>query len=411
MKAMHAFFAGGALMAAVAGATPVVSNVQVTQGGDRTVTVRYALAGAPAVVTMNVQTNDGAGGWADIGGGNVWSQSRSGAWSPSGDVFGRVEGDGAHAFTWRPDRSWPDRMLAAGEARIVVTAWAPEDAPDYLSVDLASGAAGWYPSADYVPGGVLANESYRTTSLLLRRIHARGIPWTMGNMLEKDRRADREDVHGVTLTNDYYVGVFEVTQRQWREMDGTLPSALTDRHDLRPMHYVSYEDVRDKGAAANAWPAPPHADSWLGRLRARTGVDFDLPGEAEWEFACRAGTIEGQWNNGVGYGSGYCGRFELNCGDEKSAICGTYAPSLWGLYDMHGNVLEWCLDWGRKDIAALNGAVNVEQDPAVGAMRVIRGGGWSMHSSYMRSSFRAWNRTTTRDQAYGFRVACRAGLK
>ena len=412
MKAMNAFCAGVALMAAAAGATPVVSNVQVTQGADRTVTVRYALAGAPAVVTMNVQTNDGAGGWADIGGANVWSRNRSGAWSPSGDVFGRVEGDGAHAFTWKPDRSWPDRRLAAGEARIVVTAWAPEDAPDYLSVDLASGAAGWYPSADYVPGGVLSNESYRTTSLLLRRMHARGIPWTMGNMLEKDRRADREDVHAVTLTNDYYVGVFEVTQRQWREGGGTLPSALTDRHDLRPMQYVSYEDVRDKGAAASAWPSPPHAESWLGRLRVRTGVDFDLPGEAEWEFACRAGTIEGHWNTGVRYADTYhCGRYDQNHGDATTAVCGSYEPSLWGLYDMHGNVLEWCLDWGRKDIAALNGAVNVEQDPSVGAMRVIRGGGWNMPSGYMRSSFRAWNRATTRVADYGFRVACRAGLK
>jgi len=405
-------FVLAALAASVAGATPVVSDVRVSQSSDRVVTVRYALAGAPAIVTMNVQTNAGDGTWADIGGGNVWSQSASGVWSPSGDVFGRVEGDGAHAFTWRPDRSWPDRKLAAGEARIVVTAWAPEDAPDYLSVELKDGgAAGWYPSADYVPGGVLSNAAYRTTSLLMRRIHARGIPATMGSALEIDRRADREDIHTATLTNDYYIGVFEVTQRQWREAGGTTPSALTDVHDLRPVAYVSYEDVRDKGDAAHAWPAPPHADSWLGRLRARTGVDFDLPGEAQWEFACRAGTPEGHWNTGARYGTGYCGRHNLNCGSEKSAVCGTYAPSRWGTYDMHGNVLEWCLDWGRFDIASLEGAVNAEQDPRIGAMRVIRGGGWSMHSSYMRSAFRAWNRPTTRDQAYGFRVACRAGLK
>ena len=411
---MKRTLAGMAVVAALtASATPIVSNVRVAQSESRLVTVNYALAGAPAVVTMNVQTNAGDGAWIDIGGEHVWSLHHD-TWSPAGDVFRRVEADGEHAFTWRPDRSWPDLKLAAGATRIVVTAWAPEDAPDYMSIELRqNGDVGYYPSADYVPGGVLSNEAYRTTSLLLRRIHARGVPWTMGNQFESDRRADREDVHTVTLTNDYYLGVFEITQRQWTSVGANLRHTIVDLHDMRPMTYVSYDDIRDRGNAANAWPAEPGQDSWLDRARKMVGLALELPSEAEWEFACRAGMPEGYWGSGTRYGNGYEGRYDRNRGDETTAICGSYRPNRFGLYDMHGNVLEWCLDWGRLDISALNGAVNVEQDAHsdVRGKRIIRGGGWSMASSFMRSSFRAWNFPNYQVDSYGFRVACRAGLK
>ena len=421
--------AGAALLAAV----PEVSGVTMAQSLDRLVTITYTLADAPAVVTVDVQTNATGGTWVSIGGEAVWNAT--------GDVWKKVE-TGARTITWRPDLSWPDHKVADGGARAVVTAWALDNTPDYMAVDISSAAQPntqtYYPAADFVPGGV-TNGLYKTTMLLMRKIMAKDVKWTMGSVAESGRNASREGTHQVTLTNNYYFGVYPVTQTQWQLITGYNPSNFTSENTMRPVEKVSYTDVRQgKGTASAAaaatggvYPAEPYGDSFLGLLRRKTELDFDLPSDAQWEFAARAGHGEGYWGDGspIQISSNKdtnldkLGRYQFNggktgtdsntnpaanCGVANgTAIVGSYAPNSWGLYDVHGNVWEHCLDCFADNISALNGAVNT----ASGTDRARRSGSWNNAATYCRSACRYNFSPTGRSADVGLRVACTAGLR
>ena len=246
------------LMAAV----PEVSAATMVQAMDRLVTITYTLADAPAVVTLDVQTNyteNGETKWASIGGAAVANAQ--------GDVWKQVA-TGSRTITWRPDLSWPDHKIADGGARAVVTAWALDNTPDYMVVDI-SGAAQpntqkYYPSVDFLPGGILGNDDYRTTSLVMRKIMAKDVEWTMGSTtLETNNRADREATHKVTLTNNYYVGVFQITQAQWALIQTNRPTPSYFNNPayraMRPVEQVSYNEIRNAANSATAntaydWP-------------------------------------------------------------------------------------------------------------------------------------------------------------
>ena len=434
---------------AVAAAVPQVTNVTMAQAsGGRTVTISYTLTDAPAVVTLEVQTNANTSavaddpGWTSIGGEAVCNAQ--------GDVWKRVE-TGSRTITWRPDQSWPDHVIANGGARAKVTAWALDNTPDYMVVDISAAAQPntqkYYPAVDFLPGafagqtGAITNNiDYRTTRLVMRKVMAKDVEWTMGSTpQESPRDAAKEATHTVQLTNNYYIGVFEVTQTQWSLIDGDFPSYFTTERALRPIEQVSYNRIRmankSNAAASGApdWPAPPFADSFLGRLNARTGLDFDLPSEAQWEFACRAGNGDGRWGDGSDMLSvanetnlSRLGRYNRNGGYLKpgtwsdpratwgvtngTAACGSYLPNSWGIYDMHGNVREWCLDLGNNDISSLRGAIYV--DPGR-TNAVCRGGTFMDDRQNCRPAFRA---SVPRNNTYytngnGFRVACTAGLQ
>jgi formylglycine-generating enzyme required for sulfatase activity len=211
--------------------------------------------------------------------------------------------------------------------------------------------------------------------MVFRRIPAG--TFTMGSPEDELGRHSDETQHEVTLTQDFYIGVFEVTQRQWERVMGDWPSFFNNAsyRESRPVERVSYNMIRGSSAGAG-WPANNNvdADSFMGRLRARTGRTFDLPTESQWEYAGRAGTTTAlnsgynltnmwsdahldvlgrYWENG---GSGYTQNGNTSVATAKA---GTYLPNAWGLYDIHGNVREWCLDW----------------DPGnEGSYRVFRGG-------------------------------------
>ena len=435
---------------------PEVSDVTMTQSATRRVTITYRLSDAPAVVTLDIQTNANTSaaaddpGWTSIGGRNICNAQ--------GDVWKKVSGKDTYTITWQPDRVWTDAegegfKIAANGARARVTAWPVDNTPDYMAVDLtATGGADtqtYYPAADFVPGGV-TNGLYKTTKLLMRKIMAKGVEWTMGSVAESGRNATRETTHQVKLDANYYIGVYPVTQTQWQQVTGYNPSNFTTDRTMRPVEKVSYTDIRQgKGTASTAasatggvYPAEPYGDSFLGLLRTKTDIDFDLPSEAQWEFAARAGNGEGYWGDGSAMrissnkdaGLDLLGRYQYNGGKigtnsgtnpaadceptNGTAIVGSYAPNAWGLYDMHGNVWEWCLDWFADDITAHGGKVNI--DPATpantlsgasGANRVVRGGSWDTAAGFCRPAFRIYITPTNRINVGGFRVVCTAGLQ
>ena len=444
--------ASAAFVTQFAGAVPVVSSVDMNQS-SKTVVITYTLSGEDAVVTLDVQTNANTSaatddpGWTSIGGAAVCNAQ--------GDVWKKVE-TGSRRITWRPDQSWPDHVIANGGARAVVTAWSLDNTPNYMAVDVSAGAQPntqtYYPAADFVPGGV-SNSLYKTTMLLMRKIMAKDVKWTMGSTtLETKRTSWCEATHQVTLTNNYYIGVYEVTQTQWDLIQPSrlAPSYFNNVADraMRPVEQVCYNEIRNaaNSTTANAaynWPANPNPDSFLGKLRTKTGIDFDLPSEAQWEFAARAGNGDTKWGDGSSIlnentdaNLNRLGRYEStggrvwdgtsfsdpakSCGAENAtAIVGSYAPNSWGLYDMAGNVWEPCLDWREDNITANDGKVNIDPlapektlSGASGEYRVIKGGGWYFGASACRPAYRALNGNPSEQSGgNGLRVVCLAGLQ
>ena len=307
----------------------------------------------------------------------------------------------------------------------------------YMAVDVSKGpAASSYPvryfaTAEDVPGGV-TNDLYKTTSILMRRIPSG--TFTMGSPEEELGRFDNETRRQVTLTQYFYIGVFQVTQKQWERVMGNWPSHFNNAsyRDSRPVERVSYYEIREnplpviddwrKGSAISPnWPdsSQVHADSFMGKLRAKTGLaTLDLPTEAQLEYACRAGTttalISGKnltddrncrnmseagryyYNHPGGYSSSSSA--STDCGTAK---VGSYLPNVWGLYDMHGNVWEWCLDWYKASPPGTTNPVGA----ASGAARVLRGGGWHSLARNCRSAFRGGYPPSLRHYYHGFRLS------
>jgi len=432
-----------ALTVSAALALPVAENVTFTQDNANLVTITYTLTEVPAIVTLDIQTNVTGDVWASIGNDNIVPGLVS-----SSEANRKVSGSGTHTIKWKPYRSWPSEDgsgdLASGKIRAVVTAWTLDNPPDYMVVDISTAAKPntwrYYPDADSVPGGVLGNEAYRRTALLMRKIFAKDVVWTMGSVGEDGRNAN-ETSRVVALTNDYYMAVFETTQEQWRQVMGDWPAAMgpgsytfLNTREMRPAQNISYNEIRTSGVVdtynvGNEFPNPPHDNSFLGKLKTRTGIDFDLPSEAQWEFACRAGNGEGYWNNGAIYmGSTMPGRHLDNGGrggsdgsvgpEAGTAICGSYEPNSWGLYDMHGNVAELCIDWYQALVPADIGA-RPNINPANPAQcldgttfannympKTKRGGSFGHGAYHARSAARNADSANTRYYNFGCRVIC-----
>ena len=147
----------------------------------------------------------------------------------------------------------------------------------------------------------------------------------------------------------------------------------------------------------------------------KAGLGLRLPTEAEWEYACRAGTQTAYfWGNALNgdkancHGNYPCGTTTKGRYLQKTTPVGSYAPNAWGLYDMHGNVLEWCADWYES---YPSGAVTDPPGPAAGGSRVLRGGGWYGDARYCRSALRDYDDPADGVNYLGFRPCSSAGLQ
>ncbi|NBS91600.1 formylglycine-generating enzyme family protein, partial [bacterium] len=193
---------------------------------------------------------------------------------------------------------------------------------------------------------------------------------------------DDETQHEVTLTKPFYMGKYEVTQEQWESVMGNNPSSRTKGAKL-PVTDVSWEDCQE----------------FIKKLNAKTKGGYRLPTEAEWEYSCRAGT-----STAYSFGNNLM-KADANYDDSKigkPVAVGSYKPNAFGLYDMHGNVWEWCEDWHSE---YPTGAVTDTAGPLTGNGRVLRGGSFGYLVSWARSSYRAYGTAASRNVYGGFRLA------
>ena len=404
------FLAAAVLPAIVSGNEIAISDVSLSQSDSRLVTVSYKLGSNPAIVTVDFLTN----------GVSIGEENFS---NVSGDVNRLVtETDGLRTIKWQPRNSWPGYTNGCFSAK--VTAHPLEDPPDYMVVSLGDETApdiAYYVSTNAFPEGGLTNDIYRTSRLVMRRIRAAGVRWRMGAVAEdySDATKDvslsvRENAHYVTLSEDYFIGIYEITQAQGAKFGGK-GSGFTGYADspLRPSSDIPYQTIRGSGTGNGH---TVKSGSALYKLRTLTGIDFDLPTSAQWEYACRAGTTSLLYTgkalvNANVFEIGWIyGNSEIN-GERTAQVVGQKKPNDWGLYDMLGNSREWCLDWycgtpSSDDVVDPMG-------PATGSDRVLRGGDYSRNIKNFRpaASYFIGDSEDRRGNQHGFRVVCPVVLK
>lgn len=220
-----------------------------------------------------------------------------------------------------------------------------------------------------------------TNKLGIEFVLVEGGTFSMGS---NDGESDEKPVHTVTVS-DFYIGRYEVTQREWKSVMGNNPSSF--KGDDLPVESVSWNDVQE----------------FIKKLNELTGENYRLPTEAEWEYAARGGT---NWQDNYIYsGSNNVGDaawYSSNSSNTTHTV-GTKQPNQLGIYDMSGNVWEWCSDWyGNYNSTPQNNPAGATS----GSYRVSRGGSWLSDASYCRVAYRNDDTPDFRSLYLGFRLAC-----
>jgi formylglycine-generating enzyme required for sulfatase activity len=217
----------------------------------------------------------------------------------------------------------------------------------------------------------------------------------MGSPESEEGRKENETQHEVTISKDYYLGVTEVTQAQYEKVIGKNPSYYqgaivgNENADL-PVEQVSWDDAVEFCKKLSELPE-----------EIKAGRVYRLPTEAQWEYACRAGSKTAySFDDEEGLLPEH-GWFNRNSSNRTHTV-GLLEPNAWGLYDMHGNVWEWCSDWYEE---YPKGAVGDPTGPSKGAHRVFRGGSWSDVAASCGSGDRSWDDPSFRGSILGFRLA------
>lgn len=278
--------------------------------------------------------------------------------------------------------------------------------PRYMVVDLTSNSTGDSCAVSYLSEAPESGwtDEYKTDKLVLRWV-APG-EFVMGSPKDEFARFEpHETQHGVVLSKGFWIGVFKCTQAQWKNVMGEN-SGGGERGKM-PKARVSYVDLRGNQKGLS-WPEVGEVDesSFFGALQAKTGLKFDLPTDAQWEYACRAGTTNALYN----------GASLQKRGHDESIDClarhfspspvpvGSLLPNPLGLYDMYGNGWEWIRDRCVGDLGTARVVDPV--GPAVGDARVARSCGWGNNAYCCRSANRHFGDPKSRYFDYGFRIGC-----
>jgi formylglycine-generating enzyme required for sulfatase activity len=261
-------------------------------------------------------------------------------------------------------------------------------------------------------GGASAAGQVMTNSFGMKMAYVPAGKFQMGSPSAEAERTDEELLHEVTISQPFYMGIYEVTQRQFQALLPAPRPIFTPQRGGGPDHPM--ENLR--------WDQAVAFCQALSNLpgEQKTGRHYRLPTEAEWEYACRAGTTtpfafgkslsskQANFNGLFPYGGVDKGPYL-----RKTMKVGSFAPNAWGLYDMHGNVAEWCSDFYDKDYykkspaldphGPLNGVLSTDYN---GFYRVIRGGSWLDDARACRSAYRYRAMPHEPNRLIGVRVVC-----
>ncbi len=210
----------------------------------------------------------------------------------------------------------------------------------------------------------------------------------MGSPVEEIGRNEDETQHLVTISNWYYLGAYEVTQEQFEKVMGSNPSRYKGAQ--KPVEKVTWDDAVSFCRKLSNLPEEIAA-----------GREYRLPTEAEWEYACRATSTTAYFFGDTEDELAEYAWFGLGREDMTHPV-GKKKPNRWGLYDIYGNVFEWCQDWNEP---YPTGAATDPQGPSEGAIRVFRGGCWYFRGIQCRSAFRLRLEPGPSSRNIGFRVA------
>jgi len=413
--------AGCAIAFALHADMPVIPQESVVfnqSSRSRLVSISYELQEAPAIVTVDILTNG-----VSIGEENFTSIR--------GDVNRLVQPGANKLIFWEADKDWPGYKFRNGEVSVIVKGWDKGRPPNYMVVDLTTDHAEprYYVSEKALPDGGLANrEVYLKDKIVMRRIPAAGVTWKMGSPTTEAARVTdgREDQRDITFTNDYFMAIYSVSQGQQVTATGENTAKAEMRTNATMVvNSTNYNYLRGAVSDGMNWPSTGHAvkpNCLIDKWRAKTGIDFDLPTSAQWEYACRAGSGTAfcrgldmpATDNAIcysmlapyiWYGSTYAG----NTSGGAIHLIGEKLPNDWGLYDMLGNVYEACLDWFSTSYDASDNIEPVGASSNADNRRVYRGGCYYSRASGCRnaivSSFTV-DRNANQGTDMSYRLCC-----
>lgn len=408
------FICAAAASALQAFALPRVDLDEVVLAQSGRVTVSYILRDAPGIVTVDFQTNTAAGAWTSIGVHNFTNVT--------GAVNRYVGETGVRKnINWRYAGIWPGQHVTNG-FRAVVKAWPVDDPPDYAALTIdGSKNHRFYTCAEAVPGGV-TNVRYKTDVLLMRRVHADNRRFAMGGASGERGNGSNDGSrrHWVSFTNDWYMGVYELTQMQALKIFGNrwaldVHLGLPDS-DIMPATTIHYGHISASKAAA------------------ATGnvAKFSVPTEAQWEYTCRADCPMALYNYRELGDDGYSSDpvvsstnlneiawYQNNIDDGLPRAVGLLKPNDWGFYDMLGNMQEYCRDYYVADPSTVFDWSTEQIDPQgptpeqttnSGKYRVKRGGGIITLSSMVTCAARDSIHGAYPNQNIGLRLQCAAAF-
>ena len=225
--------------------------------------------------------------------------------------------------------------------------------------------------------------SPRMNSIGMKFVYISPSTFMMGSLEKEKGRRQEETPHLVHLTKGFYIASTEVTQGQWKAVMGIENNPSENRGNNLPVDNVSSDDAID----------------FCKKLSESEGEKFRLPTEAEWEYACRAGSDRAYGGTGNLEDMGW---YKSNSGGKTHPV-GKKNPNDWGLFDMHGNVWELCMDWDGDYPISKVVAIDPRGSP-MGSNRIMRGGSWDSAPAYCRSALRVRCESNHPFNGIGFRV-------